>query len=391
MAAVGFNLWPDQQHLPRVAEVFDHVDYVEVVPETLWGPGGVPNSFYQVALALAQAGTPIVAHGVGIDPASTDDARRRTWLERYHRDALDLGYRWVSDHLGTTSAGGEPVALPLPAPESFARLTRTLDQLSASTGAPAGIENSAWYAYNGQALDEPARLADALGERHHLVLDLHNLWTNSVNLGFDPLAWLDRAPLDRVIELHLSGGTWAPDAWTGATPIRLDSHDSAVPDEVWDLLDAVVERCPGLRGATLERIEGPISPSAVKRLIADLARLRTRVAHVGCPLGPAATPPAQLPAVRPSAPRSPREVAHDRALARLTRSPTTSEAGEHVAHRLIVKLRFSRLLRGDDAARQWFDDDPQAFVQAFRAFHQATPCQETPWDEARAWRAHRQH
>lgn len=388
MAAVGFPLWPDLDLLPTTAPLIEAVDYVEVAPETLWGPGGAPNGYHQIAQTLAQAGTPMVAHGVALDPASTDIVRRRRWLENLARDARALGFRWVSDHLGTTHVDGEPVALPLPAPASFDRLTHTLDQLAAATGAPAAVENTAWYAYPSDALDEPARLTQALGDQHHLVLDLHNLWTNSINLGFDPMQWLERAPLSRVIELHISGGTWAPPAWTGGTTLRLDSHDGPVPDEVWQLLEDVAPRCPALRGATLERIEGPIPDHAVQRLLSELDRLRTLVAPLGQPLGPPAAPPEVLPDLPPPTERTPGELAMDQALASLTRTPSAAP-GEQVAHRLILKLRFGRLMRGSREAEQWFDNDPAAFVSAFQHFHAQTRCAETPWDEAATWRAFR--
>ena len=170
--------------------------------------------------------------------------------------------------------------------------------------------------------------------------------------------------------------------------IRLDSHDDAVPDEVWALLDTALPRLTGLRGATLERIEGPVGEHEVQRLISELHRLRALVADVGLPMAPPADPPDEAPPIDPSSDLTPAERALNRAMAALTRTPS-ADAGDQVAHRLIVKLRFSRLLRGDPSAEAWFDEDPEAFVAAFRDFHAQTPCEETPWDEARAWRAWR--
>lgn len=382
MAQVGFPFWPDRAALSAIADVYDAVDYVEVCPETTWGPDLAPNGFHRLVRGLADAGTPLVGHGVGLDPASADAARRARWLRAWNRDADALRFAWVSDHLGRTTLAGEPVALPLPAPAAFPRLSGALDGLAAATGAPAGVENSAWYGYPGDARDEAPRLADALGDRHHLVLDLHNLWTNAVNLGFDPVSWLDRAPLDRVVEVHVSGGTWAPAAWTSGRPIRLDSHDAAIPDEVWALLALVGPRLPALRGVTLEWIERPITPDERAVLFDDLARLRPLVAPWGAPWV-AASAPGEVGAVH-LPPVTAAEAAEDAAMASVVRSPG---AGWGVAHRLIVKLRFERLIRGSPAAEAAFLADAEAFTRRFAAYHQEIRAAATPWEEAAAWAA----
>lgn len=388
MAAVGFPFWPDMEHLPRILPVLERIDYLEVAPETLWGPGGQPNAYYDIVQTLVQGGLPAVAHGVALDPASADPERRSRWLTRLRRDTRRLGLRWVSDHLGTVHSSGEPVALPLPAPASFDRLRLCLDQLEEATRTPVGIENSAWYAYPGDALEEPAQLAEALGDVHHLVLDLHNLHTNAINLGFDPMRWLERAPLDRVIEIHISGGSWTPAAWRVGR-LRLDSHDGAVPDEVWSMLEHILPRCPRLRGATLERLEGPVEDEEISRLLEELDRLASLVRDVGEPLGLPGTPPDGPPRPAELPPHTPAEIATDRALAALIRDPPPAEPGMRIAHQLVVKLRFARLLRGAPSAEAWFEADPASFVEVFRAFHRDFPCQPSPWDEARSWAAFR--
>ena len=79
-----------------------------------------------------------------------------------------------------------------------------------------------------------ARLVDEAGT--YLHLDLHNIYTNSINLaGFDLRDYLDTIPLDRVIAIHLAGGSWADGLYH-------DWHDTSVPEPVWDLLSEVMER-----------------------------------------------------------------------------------------------------------------------------------------------------
>ena len=60
--------------------------------------------------------------------------------------------------------------------------------------------------------------------------------------------------LDRVIEIHLSGGADSDPAWlSSGASLTLDSHDASVPEAVWALFERYVGRCTNLRGVTLER------------------------------------------------------------------------------------------------------------------------------------------
>ena len=139
-----------------------------------------------------------------------------------------------------------------------------------------GIENSVFYFTLGDPLDEPAFLTRALrGSGMHLLLDLHNVFTMAQNVGFSAQEYLRRIDLSRVIELHISGGTHSDASWLrSGRSLRLDSHDDAVPESVWELLDEVLPHCTGLRGITLERMEGTVGPADVPLIRAELARAR---------------------------------------------------------------------------------------------------------------------
>ncbi len=138
-----------------------------------------------------------------------------------------------------------------------------------------GLENTAHSFVPGDPLDEPAFLARCLaGPRLHLLLDLHNVHTMARNLGFDPRAYLAALPLERVIEIHVSGGTMSRPGWLpSGRRYRLDSHDAPVPEAVWQLLAHVRRRCPKLRALTLERMEGTVAGTDVPLLREELRRL----------------------------------------------------------------------------------------------------------------------
>jgi uncharacterized protein len=91
-----------------------------------------------------------------------------------------------------------------------------------------------------------------------------------VNHRYDPYRFLERLPLDRVVQIHIAGG----EEMEG---LRLDTHSGCAPDEVWSLLDHVAPRCP-LRGLNLE-MDGCFP--APDRLERELARAREVLSHCG--------------------------------------------------------------------------------------------------------------
>jgi uncharacterized protein (UPF0276 family) len=107
-----------------------------------------------------------------------------------------------------------------------------------------GFENSVFYGHFGDPLDEPHFVARCLeAQRTHLLLDLHNVTRPPLNAGFEPWRYVERLPLERVIEIHVSGGNESDPRWLPSRRVlRLDSHDNAVPEEVWRLAERVV-RC----------------------------------------------------------------------------------------------------------------------------------------------------
>ena len=282
---IGFALQPDHAYMELCGGLLrEEVDYFEVAPETTWkagrpGSSFEPNAFHAEFLELGhETGLPFVAHGVGISMGSSprDPRRDQRWLLRLKADQLQFRFQWYTDHLGTTVVEGNEVALPLPLPhtEAASQATRAGLALMHSAVPIVGLENSAFYFHAGDPLEEASWIARVLEHSSaRLLLDLHNVHTMATNAGFDPRAYLDRLPLERVIEMHVSGGSNSDSRWLrSGRVLRLDSHDGPVPEAVWDLCAYSRPRCPNLRGITLERIEGTVRQDDVPLLREELRR-----------------------------------------------------------------------------------------------------------------------
>jgi uncharacterized protein (UPF0276 family) len=109
------------------------------------------------------------------------------------------------------------------------------------------LENNVYYfRYPDQDLSEEEflnRLCDRSG--CGVLLDLHNLYTNSVNHHFPADEYLGNLDLANVTEIHIAGGV-------PMMGFHTDSHTGPVLDPVWRLLEAVVPLAPRLRGVTFE-------------------------------------------------------------------------------------------------------------------------------------------
>ena len=285
---VGIPLHPDLEYLELMRDIVERdADYFEVNPETLWRrrDGRLERNDYHALFLrfLAASRKPFVAHGLEFSLGTALDeegepARVAQWMERLRDDHAAFGFAWMSEHLGWTTAGGLQATLPLPLPhhpEAVAAVAARM-KLLGSVVPTALFENWATTFVLDDAGREPeffnaiARAADC-----GFLLDLHNAWTQSVNFGLDAWDYVSRLELDRVVQIHVSGGSMSdPDLLASRRSMRLDSHDGPVPEEVWTLLERVLPRCANARGVVVERLNGTFAASDVPALAAEVRRAK---------------------------------------------------------------------------------------------------------------------
>lgn len=371
---VGLVLTPDAEWLGRMRPLLPKVGLFVLTPETLWKPAAGkpagkpaldgrlrPNSYHREFLALKEfSGKPFAAHSVAMSPGSPDSPRRRRWLQRMAEEQALFDFQWWTDHAGYTEREGRNLALPLPLPPEQTWASMQADCLSqmAEIVPEVGLETS-WFSSLPGSWQEEVELFEASTRGRRILLDLHNVWAMALNLGFEPLDFILSLDLERVIEIHVSGGRDAPNG------VRLDSHDTAIPEPVFELLEQVAPRCPGLRAVTLERFEGTVKPNDVSILGLELDRIGALCE--GC-----TTQDIELPAPPPRV--------------GLELQPPAPPEQDRLAQALIAKLRFERLVNGSDAAAAAFEEDAARFAEDFRRYAAEVPA--TAWfpnEEGRLW------
>ncbi len=238
--------------------------FLEICPENYVGVGGRRAR----VLASARERWPILCHGLcgdfaGLAPLNLELLGGIKGLLR------EVGAPWYSDHLCWTQVGGaelhELVAMPF-TEASVRRAARRLREVAEVLEVPIAVENVSAYGHAVSPEMDEASFVRAVVEEAgcYLLLDVNNVYVNSVNFGFDARAYIDALPLERVIQLHVAGHD------TEGEDMLLDTHAAAIVDPVYALLDYTLRRMPHSAPVLLER-DGNFPPLA--ELEAELRRL----------------------------------------------------------------------------------------------------------------------
>lgn len=271
----------------------DAVDYVELIPETLWtdhGRGRL-NRYEYVPAALRELDAlaerfPIVCHGIGLSIGSAlplDEEhllQLRDVFARYKvtRYSEHLGFFRASDGKG----GDRHIGLGFPLPcdeEILAWLAHRIRRAMDIVGIPILLENGVRHTpVANEDMPEPVFLNRLAAETGcGMLLDLHNLYTDCRNNNLRASDYLNLLDFDIVGEIHAAGGSIIGKAYT-------DSHAGPCPPEVWELLNQVVPSCGNIQGITFEFHDSYYPTFGPDVLLTELRGLssiwRTRFNHV---------------------------------------------------------------------------------------------------------------
>lgn len=225
----GFGLGMRTAHYDAYLDGSAPVDFVEIISENFMGEGGRPLHL----LEQVRQNYPVAMHGVSMSIGSADGLRG-DYLARLKRLADRIDPLWVSDHLCWTGIDGfnSHDLLPLPyTPEALDIASANIALAQDLLDRPLLIENPSSYI---QFAEDAMTEWEFLGELTrrtgcYLLLDINNVFVSATNHGFDPLAYLDGIPFDRVRQIHLAGHS------AGQDGLLIDTHDHPVPDPVWAL------------------------------------------------------------------------------------------------------------------------------------------------------------
>lgn len=127
-----------------------------------------------------------------------------------------------------------------------------------------------------------------------LLLDVSHLAIAQRALGLGPTSLLDAFPVERVVEVHVAGGSAFG---SGRHTLFDDDHGPHVLDETWQILDAVVSRATALRAVVVEcernrPDEVTALVDAVRRVVVDAPGWRNPPVDPPAPAELRSRPPA---------------------------------------------------------------------------------------------------
>jgi uncharacterized protein (UPF0276 family) len=229
---------------PLREQGFGPVEFMEVAPENWIGVGGrLGRSFHDFTRRV-----PFVCHGLSLSiggPSPLDE----TFLHRLKR-FLDLhDIRCYSEHLSYCTDDGHLYDLmPIPFTEDAVRyVAQRVRRVQDILERRIALENVSYYAAPGAEMDELEFVNAVLEEADcDLLLDVNNIYVNSVNHGYDPLDFLAGLPGRRIAYGHVAGH------FDEAEDLLVDTHGADVVSGVWNLLDRAFDRF-GVFPVLLER------------------------------------------------------------------------------------------------------------------------------------------
>jgi uncharacterized protein (UPF0276 family) len=235
LSIAGAGLGLRRELLPQLLErVPEPIGFFEVAPENWMEMGGrYGRQFRELTERHA-----FVTHGLSLSlgsPAPLD-----TGFVKNVKRFLDAhGIRTYTEHLSYCSDDGHLYDLmPIPFTEDAvkhvaSRIRRVQDILEREIA----VENVSYYAAPGAEMTE-LEFLNAVLERAGcgLLLDVNNIYVNSINHRYDADAFMAGVPAARVRYFHVAGH------YVEAEDLRVDTHGADVCDPVWQLLDRAYAR-----------------------------------------------------------------------------------------------------------------------------------------------------
>jgi uncharacterized protein len=229
----------------------DRIDLLEVIADDFFG-----ESVREIrALKTLASQVSVVLHGVGMGLGSSVPVQGKR-LEQMARLVDHVKPEFWSEHLAFVRAGGVEIghlAAPPRTLETVEGAAENLLRASTLVGSKPIMENIATLIDPpGSTLSEPAWINGILASADcDLLLDLHNVYANGLNHGYDSKAFLKQIPAHRIKVIHIAGGKFisAPDG----SQRLLDDHFHDVPDPVFDLLEETAALSPNPLTVILER------------------------------------------------------------------------------------------------------------------------------------------
>jgi hypothetical protein len=238
------------------------IDFMEVAPENWINIGGSLGKQFRSFTERY----PFVFHGLSLSigspsPIDVSLVKNIKTLMQQHQVSI------YSEHLTYCSDDGHLYDLmPIPFTEEAVKyVSQRIRQVQDILEQPIAMENASYYAAPAQEMSEIEFINAVLEESDcNLLLDVNNIYVNSINHQYDPVEFLHALPGDRIAYGHIAGH------YDEADDLKVDTHGADVKPDVWHLLEQAYQRF-GVFPTLLER---DFNFPPLDELLGEVAQIR---------------------------------------------------------------------------------------------------------------------
>ena len=263
-----------------LACVLPYINYVEITPDTLAeskaGNYVIPPDII-TELQHIQSHVEIIVHGVGLSIGSHDGYSIK-YLALLDQLVNSLDIAWHSEHLGYTMVDGEFIGtmLTLPRNESVLdMLVGRIKEIQLRYQMPFLIENVASLIPPDKGTMDEAEFLNRITEETGcgILLDVYNLQCDEHNFGLNIEAFLEKLNLDKVVEIHITGGV-------KHKGYLLDVHSREIADSTLKLLEETIHHTPNLKAVNYELLPEAIPILGTEVIIEELKVLSKLIGKI---------------------------------------------------------------------------------------------------------------
>lgn len=233
----GVGVSARSQHFATILDERPNIPWFELMVDNCFAAGGLePAMLDEIAQAY-----PVVLHGVQLSLGSYDGIDLE-YVRRVKKLKQRFNAAWYSEHCSFSGfkAARSPDLFPMPyTEEALDLMSLHIMQVQNEMQEPLLLENISYYHHH-EPFKEAAFFSElVLRTDCRILLDVNNLYVNSVNFGYSIDEFLNCLPLDRIDQIHVAGHS--VEYHDGVRKL-IDTHSGPACSEVLALLALTLSR-----------------------------------------------------------------------------------------------------------------------------------------------------
>lgn len=218
----------------KIYENVKKIDFLEIISESFFEKATLHRELEQLSESFV-----IIPHGVSLSIGSQN--LNMEHLVKIKEICRIVRCPYYSEHLCITKIPGLSIGHLGPiwySKQNLKTVVANVKKVQDYLEMPLVLENITFYFTIPNSDYELSEFINEVVKQTGcgILLDLANLGINSHNHDYDPYEFINKLPLDNIVQIHIAGGTKTRDGHL------VDSHNKAVSDTTWKLLSYLANK-----------------------------------------------------------------------------------------------------------------------------------------------------